>query len=597
MFKLYGLLVNSQFSRFRWVYCQLAELRKCKNRLSLRKALRNLPKTLDDTYTRILEDIEKDLQQIVFRALTWICFSKEPLTPEQVAEAAVIDPQLCPPFHPEYRLCDPETDIRDILGSLVSAPTVESEFGKVCYLRLAHFSVKEYLLSGRILCSKRVSNFSLTELIGNALILECSLLYVFNAVDINEIVSVSETKPATTTSKSHAIPRRYLAAAAHQQEVSPVEKFPLHGYIGAWLVDHAQELRFQFQRKLESLLIKLFLDDSAFRFWSQLFCWPRIKTKIRRYIFLEPDFDHARLFLASYCGFSEVVKALVIKTAIVGARGPCSDTALHWASSSGQEVVAELLIDSGADVNAKMDYGYSALHFAVSSGKEATVRMLLKHKANVNVKANDGVTPLHIACSEGNEALVQILLCHDADANAVQKYLYTPLHLACFSRNAAVVQMLLDSGADISARNMVGQTVLHCACKNAQFAVTRILLSHKVDIAAKDRYGLTALHEACKRGHLAITRVLLNHKADVTAKDRYGLTALHHVTHSIPHHTRGERTAITRLLLNHGADISAKDSKGMTALDLASRYKHLWIAKALKKAAARNSGDSNEKLP
>ncbi|OCK90614.1 ankyrin, partial [Cenococcum geophilum 1.58] len=322
----------------------------------LRKALRNLPKTLDDTYTRILEDIEEDLQQIAFRALTWICFSKEPLTPEQVAEAAVIDPQLCPPFHPEYRLCDPETDIRDILGSLVSAPIVESEFGKVCYLRLAHFSVKEYLLSGRILCSKRVSKFSLTELIGNALILECSLLYVFNAVDIDEIVSVSL-----------------------------VEKFPLHGYIGAWLVDHAQELRFQFQRKLESL-IKLFLDDSAFRFWSQLFCWPRIKTKIRRYIFLEPDFDHARLFLASYCGFSEVVKALVIKTTIVGARGPCSDTALRWASSSGQEVVVELLIDSGLNVNAKMDYGYSALHFAVSSGKEATVRMLLKHKANVNVK-------------------------------------------------------------------------------------------------------------------------------------------------------------------------------------------------------------------
>jgi len=90
--------------------------------------------------------------------------------------------------------------------------------------------VKEYLLSGRILCSKRVSKFSLTELTGNALILECSLLYVFNAVDIDEIVSVSETKPATTTSKSHAIPKRYLAAAAHQQEMSPVEKFPLRGY-------------------------------------------------------------------------------------------------------------------------------------------------------------------------------------------------------------------------------------------------------------------------------------------------------------------------------------------------------------------------------
>ena len=58
---------------------------------------------------------------------------------------------------------------------------------------------------------------------------------------------------------------------------------------------------------------------------------------------------------------------------------------------------------------------------------------------------------------------------------------------------------------------------------------------------------------------------------------------------------QGERKAIARLLLDRGADISAKDSKRVTVLDFASRRKHLWRAKALKEAAARESGDSNDK--
>src|SRR6266566_1851870 len=44
--------------RFRWVYCQLDNLRRCMPS-SIRKALNELPTTLDDTYERILLDIPK----------------------------------------------------------------------------------------------------------------------------------------------------------------------------------------------------------------------------------------------------------------------------------------------------------------------------------------------------------------------------------------------------------------------------------------------------------------------------------------------------------------------------------------------------------
>ena len=45
--------------RFRWVFCQLDTLRRCMAS-SIRKALNELPTTLDDTYERALQEIPKE---------------------------------------------------------------------------------------------------------------------------------------------------------------------------------------------------------------------------------------------------------------------------------------------------------------------------------------------------------------------------------------------------------------------------------------------------------------------------------------------------------------------------------------------------------
>ena len=45
--------------RFRWVVCQLDELRKCARLSERRKALKALPKTLDETYEQILVNIDE----------------------------------------------------------------------------------------------------------------------------------------------------------------------------------------------------------------------------------------------------------------------------------------------------------------------------------------------------------------------------------------------------------------------------------------------------------------------------------------------------------------------------------------------------------
>ena len=97
--------------RFRWVECQLNALRNCINVLQIRRELKKLPKTLDDTYARILQMIPRNLRKVAHAALQLLAVSFRPLTVEEVAEATAVgyenekfDPVLQKPRDPYYIL-------------------------------------------------------------------------------------------------------------------------------------------------------------------------------------------------------------------------------------------------------------------------------------------------------------------------------------------------------------------------------------------------------------------------------------------------------------------------------------------------------------
>ncbi|KAG4429187.1 hypothetical protein IFR05_015330 [Cadophora sp. M221] len=96
---------------FRWVVCQLDALRKCLKVDALRKALKSLPKTLDDTYVRILLRIDEDYSQDAFRILQWLIYSARPLHIEEMVEVIAIDSEQSQ-FDPENRLPDPRVLVR-----------------------------------------------------------------------------------------------------------------------------------------------------------------------------------------------------------------------------------------------------------------------------------------------------------------------------------------------------------------------------------------------------------------------------------------------------------------------------------------------------
>ena len=88
--------------------CQLDALRKCVKPSGLTKVLKSLPKTIDETYEQILQNIDDEYQDDAFKVLQWLAFSARPVTPAELAEALAVDfTGDKPKFSPEQRMPNP----------------------------------------------------------------------------------------------------------------------------------------------------------------------------------------------------------------------------------------------------------------------------------------------------------------------------------------------------------------------------------------------------------------------------------------------------------------------------------------------------------
>jgi hypothetical protein len=128
--------------RFRWVACQLDILGRVNSRPEIRKALGELPDTLEDTYERILAKIPPSNRSIAHKALQIIAIEGDTFSIEQLAEAVIVDIDQGS-FTTDSRLLDP-TDLLEICTCLVTINEDEN-------VSLAHYTVAEYLASERIL--------------------------------------------------------------------------------------------------------------------------------------------------------------------------------------------------------------------------------------------------------------------------------------------------------------------------------------------------------------------------------------------------------------------------------------------------------------
>ena len=133
-------------------------LRNCTKKAPLLRALQNLPRTLGETYGRILSNVNEDDIEDVLKMLRWLIYADRPLTLGELAETVAISVDDSPVFDPEERLRHPDL-VLHTCSTLINLHGDDDKDPVERVVRLAHYSVQEYLLSNSDHCDSRISRF------------------------------------------------------------------------------------------------------------------------------------------------------------------------------------------------------------------------------------------------------------------------------------------------------------------------------------------------------------------------------------------------------------------------------------------------------
>ena len=497
------------------MFCQLVYLRGCLPG-RIRRTLNELPETLDDTYARSLEEIDKKNWEYAHRLFQCVAAASRPLNVNELAEFLAFDfeagstPSLLADWRPE----DPEHSVLSICSSLLS---IVKPDGGSPVVQFAHFSVKEYLTSTRLTKAKdTISRFHVSMTAAHTIVAQACLGVLLH-LDEN----ITEDS---------------------------LEEFPLAEYAAEHWVGHA---RIENVASMVQDGIKRLFDPSE----SHLHVWfwiydlenpfPRLnRSKSPGKVKATP------LHYAAACGMYDVVKFLIIEhSQDVKARGfKYNVTPLHVASRRGHADVAQLLLEHGADAKAIAPdpYRRTPLHMASSGGHVEVARVLLEHGADADTRDNYSWRPLGLALYMRHVEVARVLLEHGADMKALGNSNRNPLH---FVTDEEFTQYFLKHGVDANALDTDGRTPLHSAsARRGCVGVVRALLEHGVDANARDDKNATALHLASYLDNdLDGVRLLLQYGADIHARDDEGQTPFMKATKKRCHE-------IMKLLLECGAE-------------------------------------------
>ena len=516
------------------MHCQVETLRRCFPP-SIRRILHELPKTLDETYERILMEIDKEKQPYANRLFQCLAISIRPLRVEELAEVFAILPnaESTPGFNIGWRPEDPEAFILSACSTLVSLIDVWG--GKV--VQFSHFSVRDYLTSARIADSTPVSHFHILPTPAHTL-LATACLGVLLQLDY----SIDRTK---------------------------IHNFPLASYAAEHWVDHA---RF----KGVSPVIQDGMDSLFDRNKPHLAAWIWLYDveHSQRRVDLSPrppPPDAVPLYYAALCGFLDLVERLLdTRPHDINARGGYHVVPLLAALNKEHLNIALLLLERGADMEFRGRQTQNALYVASSRGYTEAVQSLIDHGADLNVRCGDTDeqrsvkwTPLLVASKNGRLDISRVLLKHGADVNYQDDFGKSPLHVASRLASNDLARLLLNHGANLNALDASGETALHDASSNRQLAVAKLLLEYGANVDARRRVGWSLLHEAALDGHLEAVQLLLDHGADANARMKNRWTALHLAAFN-------GQLEVVEVLLERGADPHARTEGGETPFQLAS---------------------------
>ncbi|KAI8951140.1 ankyrin repeat-containing domain protein [Xylaria longipes] len=615
----HGTAANSHH-KFQYIFCQFEALQNLFSIPLIRTALQQLPIGLDATYDRLLQSIDTKFQPQVVSLLKWLAFSKYPLGVEELAEIFILDADRVVAFDEAERLLKPEDCLR-YTSSLVVIQ--DSWRGPVA--RLAHFSVREYLMSDRI-AEGPAACFSFTEPEAHLHIAHSCLAYHLQRSAMREEYV------------EHLKLRHYAAEYWMQHlEMVPREAWPTGVTLLAAraLATRSESFRLTLENvdigylnlreDRKSVFLNMLQRPQCFT--AQLgFC--QLTNMLlysgpgRNEYMTQGDWDMT-VQGAAYGGSMAVVQLLLSEGINTG-----NDTlggALCAAASRGHVAIVKFLLDNGADINTQHRKLGSPLQAATSGDRFDVMQLLISHGADVNLPPNEAGSAITSAVKLGGTRGLQLLLDSGADINskggaegtALHKaagnirefggcfhlllergadvnaqggtYGY-PLQAACtnewshrpFSEYRAEVELLLERGADVNAQGGEYGNALKAACSNSTKDLVEFLLEKGADVGIQGGVYGSALQAACRYGNLDKAQLLLDHGADVNAEGGIYGNALQAACYSGKWQMWECAAGCGSVrLLNHGAEVNVEGGKYGTALQAACTGDTVDIARLL----------------
>ena len=396
-------------------------LGRLNSKTEIHKALKDLPKTLEDTYERILMGIHPLNRSIAHKTLQLLAVEDVP-TLQGIAEAAVVDVDQCS-FTTDNRLLHP-TDLLEICSYLIAV----DDYGQIGF---AHYTVLEYLTSQRIQ-DGRAAMFKVSADEARVLGTVIRIIYLLN-LPYDRLPSATEIFSLDEDGRNSLV-----------EQVD--QKFPfITDAVFSWDGDLGWG-NILTNGPLSELVLRLLdAQEAHFQSFEE---YNTIFGQVHVRCFFRPKLQtdaQSSMTLAYLCrlGLVEVAEVLLMRNLdssilenrleqrpefhenyhhLLDVEGP----PLQVAAMMGEIDMAKLLIRYGADVNAS--YGGWAILTSTLRSKENIYRyddpnivsLLLNAGASPN-PAGVCKTPLQLAVNEDHQIeAVKLLLAAGAEVNAAR---------------------------------------------------------------------------------------------------------------------------------------------------------------------------------
>ncbi|KAH8834341.1 ankyrin repeat-containing domain protein [Flagelloscypha sp. PMI_526] len=560
--------------QFRMVACQVDILMQVKTSGQLQDCLHSLPKTLANTYEYILNQIPNGLRQTARLLFAFLAFTQEYISMTELCALTAVDfgdgddTDQLPVFRDANHFKDP-LDLLELGKSFVSE--VGYRDGETT-LRLAHASVKEYLLvdSGAWLV---LQEHAAHNLIASA----CLAVLLHFHVLVRDERGMTPFEYAYSQWYTHILPNSSPALLSQQQMLYKPFPWPrqvLHngGYQQKYLLSSAA-----------SFCLVDFVEYSlATRTWdSDALGAALVAAAGSNYKYVTDLYDSqavrcCRLLFShgadvDYCG--DEGNALHVASKLGGRFRTALQAAASTVGSWNCPDMIQFLVEHGADVNAVGGWYGSALLAAMVEGNLQSVECLVQAGADVTVAGGlDGMLNFPRAWSKSLE-IVQFIVNSGVDVNAVVGDYGTPLQGAAEGGNLEIIQFLVQNGADVNAPEGEHGTALRAAANQGSLEAVKFLVQAGAEVNAVGVDG-PALQAAAWSKSLVTVQFLIEEGADVNAMGGFYGTALQAAA------SRGSLDVV-QFLVQNGADVKAVGGWFRTAVQAAARAGSLEVVRFL----------------